>query len=126
MNTILTLIAVGFVVIQIIIIVKFFQIAADTRAIRDQYADLLKLLGERFAPETGISKKTDIKPSERPVMPKYTEGANNQIVFEDGLSGTITVAFGSFGFKNQAGKLQYFSNKEEAIAELYMDLVAQA
>lgn len=114
------LIIIAAFVLQIILIVKFFQIAADVRIMKN-------LLSEQFKKEPSAEILTEAKPTG--TLPPYSEISTppyhidgNNVVFEDGVRGTIMEKFGAFSFEDLHGKRIYCKTQEEAIKGVYYTL----
>ncbi|WP_298061394.1 hypothetical protein [uncultured Rikenella sp.] len=123
-GVIFILIALGLLVLQILMIVKFFQIAADVRGVKNLLAEQFK---KEPLPETSPETRSEgvLPPySEISTPPYQVEGDN--VVFEDGVYGTIMEKFGAFSFEGLQGKRIFCKTQEEAIKGLYHTLTHSA
>lgn len=124
-GVIFILIALGLLVLQILMIVKFFQIAVDMHSMKD-------LLVEHF--RKGLSSETspEINTAVR-ILPPYTNITipsyqidGERVNFEDGMSGNIMEKFGAFSFEDMQGKRIFCKTQEEAVKGLYHTLTYSA
>lgn len=117
MDTIFIVIGLFFLVLNIIVLVRFFQIAKDTAEIKEQNKELLDILRVRFA----STETCQITTQEAVIIsdiPNYIE-QDGVVTFEDGITGEIGCVFGSFGYRDNEGAPVYFTTKEECIKEMY-------
>lgn len=102
------------IVLQIIMIVKFFQMASDIRKFRNvAFVDYQ----ERHAPKW----KSNQSPFAEVTLPRYTmEG--DMVVFNDGKHGWIYREFGTFSFIGNDEQQVFCHSQTEAIRGLYQAL----
>lgn len=104
MEKIYLFLIIGFGIIQIAMIIKFFQIANDVRVMKEYFV-----------------KEKRRKPSMASVLsvetPAY-EYKNGVVYFSDGLSGKMKYNLMGYGI----GGGRYFGDKEEAVKALYVSL----
>lgn len=115
-GVIFVLVALGLLVLQILMIAKFFQIAADVRGMKD-------LLAEHYKKESETSQKEDSIVGTQPsyaeiTIPSY-QVDGECVTFEDGLRGNVLEKFGAFSFEDLQGKRIYCKTQEEAVKGLY-------
>lgn len=109
---------IAVVVLQIIMIVKFFQLAADIRSLRNVAFDEYQ---ERHAPKW----KPDDSPFSEIKVPSYAQGDGGVIAFDDGKHGHIIQEFGTFSFIDNDETQVFCHSKKEAIRGLYHALSQQ-
>lgn len=125
-GVIFVLFALGLLVLQILMIIKFFQIAADVNTIKSWLTEQSK------TKQTNISQNMDAVPIESTVEGSTTKIGNEcgyaqegeTIIFNDGLSGKIQKRFGEWWIYTNRGN-QSFADKETAIQRLHKDLIEQ-
>lgn len=109
---------IAVVVLQIIMIAKFFQMAADIRNLRNvAFTDYQ----ERHTPKW----KSDNSPFSEVKVPPYVQGDGDVIFFEDGKQGIIYQEFGTFSFIDNDEIQVFCHSKKEAIRGLYHALSQQ-
>lgn len=111
------LLSIGFLILMIILIVKFFQMAADVRVVKN-------LLAEQFKKEPSAEIQPETKPTG--TLPPYSEISTPSyqiegdcVIFDDGVRGNIMEKFGAFSFEGLQGKRIFCKTQEEAVKGLY-------
>lgn len=101
------IISVGIVILQIIMIMKFFQIAADVREIKN--IQLTRM--------TGNSKETE---TDKVSNPDYSLNGED-VTFPDGLTGKIKIypGYSECSIITEDGYELLYNNKDYAIAALH-------
>ncbi|WP_304709073.1 hypothetical protein [uncultured Rikenella sp.] len=125
-GVVFVLVALGLLVLQILMIAKFFQIAADISAIKNW------LMGQGSAKEIIVNVPQNPEPHEQ-TLPETTPSNETEpwyrqegetIIFNDGLSGKLQKRFGEWWIYTDRGN-QSFTDKEMAIRRLHKDLSEQ-
>ena len=106
--------AIVVVVLQIIMIVKFFQMASDIRNLRNLEFEKFK---EQHVPkwELNDSPFADVE------MPDYSLNGD-LVTFDDGKRGWIYQEFGTFSFIDNEEQQVFCYSRKEAIRGLYHTL----
>lgn len=125
-GVIFILIALGLLVLQILMIAKFFQIASDVNAIKSWLTEQPK------TKQTNIPQNMDAVHAGNTVEESTMNSENEcgyiqereTITFNDGLSGRIQKRFGEWWIYTDRGN-QSFADKEMAIRRLHKDLIEQ-
>ena len=125
-GVIFVLVALGLLVLQILMIAKFFQIASDVNAIKSWLTEQPK------TKQTSIPQNMDAVHAGSTVVEESTMNSENEcgyiqagetITFNDGLSGKIQKRFGEWWIYTDRGN-QSFADKETAI-QRHKDLLEQ-
>ncbi|MCH5305081.1 MAG: hypothetical protein J1E79_01220 [Rikenella sp.] len=109
---------IAVVVLQIIMIVKFFQMAADIRNLRNVAFNKYQ---EHHAPKW----KPENSPFSEIKTPPFAWGDGGVIIFDDGKCGHIIQEFGTFSFLDNDNNQIFCHSKKEAIRGLYHTLSQQ-
>lgn len=118
------IVSLGALVLSIIIIIKFFQIATDLRGVKNLLAEQFK---KEPLPETSPETRSEgaLPPYSEISTPSYQIEGDN-VVFEDGVRGNIMEKFGAFSFEGMQGKRIFCKTQEEAVKGLYYTLTHSA
>lgn len=123
-DTMTVLLSIGALILSILMVIKFFQIAANIR-------DVKTLLAEHFEKKP-VSEALQEKSKEE-IMPPYSEITTpsyhieeESVIFDDGIRGDIIEKFGAFSFEGLHGKRIFCKTQEEAVKGLYYTLTHSA
>lgn len=107
MNPLYLFLILAGVVLQIVIIAKFFEIASDLRELRKHFVTKKEM--------TTITAHKTVAPNAN--IPEYVY-KDDVVVFADGLKGKLSYGLMGYGI----GGNRYFGDKEEAVKALYEKL----
>lgn len=110
------LLSLSLLILQIVMIIKFFQIADDMKAVRT--------IIEQNLNKSVQNENAEIVPTAKVSVGdlQYTEDGNI-ITFSNGLSGEVKKKFGEWCISTSNGN-QSFDDKKVAIKQLFKDLTA--